>query len=75
MQGRGYQPLDRFILPILHHILHQKGICPTAYQYIAPDSGLTILEFHFYALNSGQNIAPRAEVCPSFETVIAHYAK
>ncbi len=47
-----------------------RKVLPTR-QYVALDSGQTILEFHLYALNFGQAIAHRAISCPSFDTVIA----
>jgi hypothetical protein len=47
-----------------------RKVLPTG-QYVAPDSGQTILELHLYALNFGQAIAHRAISCPSFDTVIA----
>lgn len=40
-----------------------------AEQYIAPDSGQTILKFHLYAPNLGHVSAHRAIICPSFDTV------
>ena len=44
-------------------------------QYIALDSGQTILEFHLYAADWGHVSAHRAIICLSFDTVIAHRAK
>ena len=42
--------------------------------YSSLNPSQTILKFYLYALNSGQDITPRAIICPSFDTVIAHHA-